>query len=63
LSELQKELCKALRGRHNRENIIEEFADVIIMLDQIKMYFSIKDDEIRNIIAQKIERTEKRLLK
>lgn len=63
LSELQKELCKALRGKHNKENIIEEFADVLIMLDQVKIYFKIEDDEIRDIIEQKIQRTKERLLK
>ncbi len=62
LSELQKELCKALRGKPNKENIIEEFADVLIMLDQVKIYFKIEDDEIRDIIDQKIERTKERLL-
>ena len=63
LSELQKELCKTLRGNINKENIIEELADVLIMLDQVKIYFKIEDDEIRDIIDQKIERTKERLLK
>lgn len=63
LSELQKELCKALRGKPNKEDIIEELADVLIMLDQVKIYFKIEDDEIRDIIDQKIERTKERLLK
>ena len=63
LSELQKELCKALRGKPNKENIIEELADVLIVLDQLKIYFKIEDDEIRDIIEQKIKRTKERLLK
>ena len=63
LSELQKELCKSLRGNINKENIIEELADVLIMLDQLKIYFKIEDDEIRDIIDKKIERTKERLLK
>ena len=63
LSELQKELCKALRGKPNKENIIEELANVLIMLDQLKIYFKIEDDEIRDIIDQKIKRTKERLLK
>ena len=63
LSELQKELCRALRGKPNKEDIIEELADVLIMLDQLKIYFKIEDDEIRDIIDQKIERTKERLLK
>ena len=44
LSELQKELCKALRGKPNKEDIIEELADVLIMLDQVKIYFKIEDE-------------------
>lgn len=63
LSELQKELCKALRGNINKENIIEELADVLIMLDQIKIYFSITSNEVKEIIDKKIERTKERLLK
>lgn len=63
LSELQKELCKALRGNINKENIIEELADVLIMLDQVKIYFSITSNEVKEIIDKKIERTKERLLK
>ena len=36
-AELQKELCKHARGADNRENIAEEIADVLIMLDQMIM--------------------------
>ena len=63
LSELQKELCKTLRGNINKENIIEELADVYIMLDQIKVYFSITSNEVEEMIDKKIERTKERLLK
>lgn len=63
LSELQKELCKTLRGNINKENIIEELADVYIMLDQIKIYFAITCNEVKEMIDKKIERTKERLLK
>ena len=62
LSELQKELCKVLRHKHNRNNLIEEMADVEIMLEQMKMYFFIYEEEIEAIKKQKIERTKNRLL-
>lgn len=62
LSELQKELCKHLRGKANRENITEEMADVYIMLYQMQYYFFINDEEINKIINKKIERTKERLL-
>jgi hypothetical protein len=40
LSELQKELCKYLRGNNSSEGIAEEMADVIIMLEQLFGIFS-----------------------
>ena len=39
LSELQKELCKHLRDKTNMQNIIEEIADVVIMVEQLCIYF------------------------
>ena len=61
LSELQKELCKLLRNKGKKENIIEEVADVTIMLEQIKFFFSI-DYEVEKVVDEKIERTKERLL-
>lgn len=63
LSELQKEVCKHLRGKGNREHIIEEIADVEIMLEQLKYYFSISYEEVDEIKKYKLERTKERLLK
>ena len=39
MSELQKELCKHLRGSGSQENIAEEIADVEILMEQMKMIF------------------------
>ena len=61
LSELQKELCKLLRNKGKKENIIEEVADVKIMLEQIEYFFNI-DYEVEEQIDKKIERTKERLL-
>lgn len=61
LSELQKELCKALRNNANYDNIVEEIADVEIMLEQMKIYFEIKEYEIEEMKKLKIERTKERL--
>lgn len=41
MAELQKELCKALRGFINTKNISEEIADVEIMLEQMKEYYKL----------------------
>ncbi len=40
MSELQKELCKNLRGRDNRDEIAEEIADVQIALEQIILLYN-----------------------
>ena len=61
LSELQKELCKSLRGDTNYDNIIEEIADVEIMLEQMKIYFEINENEIEEMKKLKIERAKERL--
>lgn len=61
LSELQKELCKALRYNYNYGNIVEEIADVEIMLEQMKIYFEINEDEIEGMKKIKINRTKERL--
>ena len=62
LSELQKELCKHLRGKTNVDNITEEMADVHIMLSQMQILFKIDNATLSNEINKKIERTKERLL-
>lgn len=57
LSELQKELCKDLRGKGKRENIIEEIADVSIMLEQLYLIYNIENYEVDEMFDKKIERT------
>ena len=61
LSELQKEICKCLRRKGTRENLVEEVADVSIMLEQIIYSFNI-DDEVEKVVEEKIKRTKERLL-
>lgn len=60
MSELQKELCKYLRGKYSLANIAEEIADVEIMLEQMKMLFCCTDD-VRNERRRKVERLKERL--
>ena len=59
LSELQKEICKHLRGKGNREHIIEEMADVQLMLDEMKVFFNISQDDLYKVKRKKILRTQK----
>ena len=61
LSELQKELCKALRYNSNYDNIVEEIADVEIMLEQMKLYFNILNKDLERMKKLKIKRTKERL--
>lgn len=60
MSELQKELCKYLRGKYSQANIAEEIADVEIMLEQMKMLFCCTDD-VRDVRRRKVERLKARL--
>ena len=39
MAELQKELCKNIRGKANVANIAEEIADVKIMLEQMILLY------------------------
>ena len=59
MSELQKELCKTLIGKENRDSLIEEIADVQIMLDQLKLIVS--NIELKTIMQNKIDRTIERI--
>ena len=61
LSELQKELCKVLRGNMNIENVVEEIADVEIMIEQLRIMFN-ADRDIDKVKAQKIDRLKCRML-
>ena len=62
LSELQKELCKTLRGEENKPSICEEIADVEIMLEQIKMLYDI-NEVVEFEKNNKLKRTTDRYLK
>jgi NTP pyrophosphatase (non-canonical NTP hydrolase) len=60
MSELQKELCKYIRGRDNVENIADEIADVIIMLEQMMVLFAC-EQLVKERKEYKLERLKKRL--
>lgn len=62
LSELQKEICKDLRGQGNSYNLAEEIADVIICLEQlIKMYGYDKNMKIETFLDFKTTRLKEKL--
>lgn len=60
MSELQKELCKAARGRDNKEAIAEEIADVYIMLRQMILLHDC-EEKVESYKTQKLERLAARI--
>lgn len=61
MSELTKEICKFKRGQDNHQQIVEEIADVEIMLQQLKMICDVKCSELEGVKYQKTERLSERL--
>lgn len=59
-SELQKEITKIIRKKGDLTNLAEEIADVEIMLEQVKLHFSI-GAMVEVIKEEKLTRLEKRL--
>lgn len=60
LSELQKELCKSIRGKACDDNIIEEIADSLIMIEQIIDMNDITD-AVAEMKRKKLVRLQERL--
>lgn len=61
MSELTKEICKFKRSQDNHQKIVEEIADVEIMLQQLKMICDVKCSELEGVKYQKTERLAERL--
>ena len=61
MSELTKALCKLKRygGEKQKTDVIEEIADVLNMVEQLKYFFGC--DDVEAVRAQKIGRFLKRL--
>lgn len=53
LAELQQAISKGLRGKLDRHNLIEETADVLICLTQLRIKYAINDDELQSMIDYK----------
>ena len=60
LAELTQATSKALRGKLNRENMIEEIADVLICIEMLKIMYGINKHDIQTWIDAKIERQKER---
>lgn len=57
MSELMKEICKDFRGNTNKDAIKEEIADVLVMIEQLRIIYDIKLSDVHKIMNEKIERT------
>lgn len=60
MAELIKEIIKSFRGEKNRENIVEEIADVEIMMQQLSLIHDCTF-EVVEMRRKKIERLKMRL--
>ena len=61
MSELTKELTKAIRGSENHDAIVEEVADVYIVLHEIQIMYDINLNEVFKEMEFKTERMKERL--
>ena len=60
MGELIQQLSKNLRGEGRREDLIEEMADVLLMLKTVQIAEDITDTEIQNMIDIKTKRQKMR---
>ena len=60
-AELIQAVSKMKRGKDNRDNLIEEVADVMICIEILKQVYGISDNEIQNYVCQKQNRSIERM--
>ena len=60
MSELTKEICKACRGSKNRQAMAEEIADVLIMMEQLRLMYNL-DKEVDCYMDAKVRRLQRRV--
>lgn len=61
MAELQKEICKAYRGQVSEQKLLEEIADVQIMLYQTAMIFHLDTEQMPDLMEAKLKRTIERM--
>lgn len=60
MSEVQKEICKAIRGEANLLHLAEEVADATIMLEQLRLMYGI-NGEVCAVMDAKVERLRQKI--
>ena len=61
LCELSQQLTKTLRGKMNKESLLEEYADALIVMEWIKKYCNLTDEEIKFWLDKKNSRNKKKI--
>lgn len=62
-AELIQAISKAKRGKINRDNMIEEIADVLICVEMLKLMYMISNEKINKWIEKKQAREAERMEK
>ena len=60
-SELTKDISKFIRGKGIKDNLVEEMADVLIVIEQLKMMYAISPQELGEMVDKKVNRLKERL--
>lgn len=63
LAELQKEVSKMFRCKGNKQNLLEEMADVSIVLEMLKIMYEVNDLELEAMTVKKMARNIERIWK
>lgn len=60
---LKEEINEVIEAMEDidKKHITEELADVLVVLNQFKLFFNIKDEDIVEMMEYKIDRTLKRI--
>lgn len=61
LAELQKEVSKMFRCKGSKQNLLEEMADVSIVLEMLKVLYGIDDSELEEEVTKKMARNMERI--
>lgn len=56
MAELIQQISKNIRGEMDREHLLEEYADVQICMEMLKMIYGFTDNEIERMECRKMER-------
>lgn len=61
ISKMERLMNEKDKNHKHKRHIIEEIADVQIMLDELMLYYDINPDEVKNFKNEKIQRLKKRM--